>query len=122
MQISFGPYLQMQTRGLIADKFLADYGFGLRRGFKALKIWMSLKENGFEKLGRLIDQNIEQAQHLERLIAASPKLELIAPVDLSIVCFRYTNGITDEAELKALNTELMLYVQESGITIPSDTP
>ncbi|WP_377505051.1 pyridoxal phosphate-dependent decarboxylase family protein [Octadecabacter sp. R77987] len=116
-----GEYLQLQTRGLIAGKFLADYGFELSRGFKALKIWMSLKENGFEKLGRLIDQNIAQAQYLETLVRADPRLELVAPVDLNIVCFRFVDGITDEAALKALNTEIMLQVQEAGIAVPSDT-
>ncbi len=116
-----GDYLQMQTRGIIAGPFLADYGFELSRGFKALKIWMSLKENGVGKLGRLIDQNIAQARYLEGLIAAEPRLELIAPVDLNIVCFRYANGQTDEEALKALNIEVMLRIQESGIAIPSDT-
>ncbi len=116
-----GEYLQMQTRGVIAGKFLADYGFELSRGFKALKIWMSLKENGVEKFGRLIDQNIEQAQYLEQLILRQPKLEIIAPVGLNIVCFRYTNQITDETRLKEINTEVMLRIQESGLAVPSDT-
>jgi len=116
-----GEYLQMQTRGLIAGKFLADYGFELSRGFKALKIWMSLKENGVEKFGRLIDQNIEQAQYLEQLILGEPKLEIVAPVGLNIVCFRYANDITDETALKELNTEIMLRIQEDGVAVPSDT-
>ncbi|MEM9575160.1 MAG: pyridoxal-dependent decarboxylase [Pseudomonadota bacterium] len=116
-----GEYLQMQSRGVIAGKFLADYGFELSRGFKALKIWMSLKENGVEKFGRLIDQNIEQAQYLERLIESNSKLELVAPVGLNIVCFRYANDITDESLLKQINTELMLRIQESGLAVPSDT-
>lgn len=116
-----GDYLQMQTRGLIAGKFLADYGFELSRGFKALKIWMSLKENGVEKFGRLIDQNIAQARYLERLIKSHSELELVAPVDLNIVCFRYANHLTDEAILKGINTEIMLRIQESGLAIPSDT-
>lgn len=116
-----GEYLQSQTRGIIAGKFLADYGLELSRGFKALKIWMSLKENGAAKLGRLIDQNIAQARHLEALIAAEPRLDLVAPVDLNIVCFRYAGGLKDEATLKAVNTEIMLRIQESGVAILSDT-
>jgi len=116
-----GEYLQLQTRGMIAGKFLADYGLELSRGFKALKIWMSLKENGAPKLGRLIDQNIAKARHLERLIAAEPRLELVAPVDLNVVCFRYADGLKDEAALKEVNTEIMLRIQESGIAILSDT-
>jgi glutamate/tyrosine decarboxylase-like PLP-dependent enzyme len=116
-----GEYLQMQTRGLIAGKFLADYGFELSRGFKALKIWMALKENGVAKFGRLIDQNIAQAQHLAARIRAEDRLELVAPVGLNIVCFRYVGGMKDEAAMKALNTEVMLRMQESGVAVPSDT-
>jgi glutamate/tyrosine decarboxylase-like PLP-dependent enzyme len=116
-----GDYLQLQTRGVIAGTFLADYGFELSRGFKALKIWMSLKENGVEKFGRLIDQNIEQSRYLEELVVAEPKLEVVAPVGLNIVCFRYANQISDEAMLKAINTEIMLRIQESGVAVPSDT-
>lgn len=116
-----GEYLQMQSRGLIAGRFLADYGLELSRGFKALKIWMSVKENGIDKLGRLVDQNIEQAKYFESLVRADPRLELVAPVALNIVCFRYADGIGDEDALKALNTEIMLRLQESGIAVPSDT-
>ncbi|MBL4646287.1 MAG: aminotransferase class V-fold PLP-dependent enzyme [Rhizobiales bacterium] len=116
-----GDYLQLQTRGVIAGRFLADYGFELSRGFKALKIWMSLKENGVEKFGRLIDQNIELAQYLEQLVLSKPKLQIVAPVGLNIVCFRYANQITDEARLKEINTEIMLRIQESGLAVPSDT-
>lgn len=115
-----GPYLQMQERGLISGKFLADYGLELSRGFRALKIWLSFKEQGSAKFGRLIDQNIEQARYLESLVEADPRLELVAPVDLNIVCFRHvTDG--DETATKALNTEIMLRLQEQGIAVPSDT-
>lgn len=116
-----GDYLQMQTRGLLAGRFLADYGLELSRGFKALKIWMSLRENGVEKFGRLIDQNIDQARYLKQRIETHPDLQLVAPVDLNIVCFRYRNGIGDEGELKRINTEIMLRLQESGLAVPSDT-
>lgn len=116
-----GDYLQTQTRGTIAGKFLADYGLELSRGFKALKIWMSLKENGVEKFGRLIDQNIEQARYLEQIIIGRAELQIVAPVDLNIVCFRYANQISDEVTLKEINTEIMLRIQESGLAVPSDT-
>lgn len=116
-----GEYLQMQTHGVIAGKFLADYSFDLSRGFKALKIWMSLKENGVKKFGRLIDQNIARAQYLKHLVHENLKLQLVAPVALNIVCFRYANRKIDEADLQAINTEIMLRIQESGLAVPSDT-
>lgn len=116
-----GEYLQMQTHGVIAGKFLADYSFDLSRGFKALKIWMSLKENGVKKFGRLIDQNIARAQYLKHLVHENLKLQLVGPVALNIVCFRYANRKIDEADLQAINTEIMLRIQESGLAVPSDT-
>ncbi len=114
-----GAYLQLQERGMIAGKFLADYGLELSRGFRALKIWMALKEQGAAKFGRLISQDIGHARYMARQIEAHPRLELVAPVDLNIVCFRVVAG--DEEAAKALNTEIMLRLQERGLAIPSDT-
>lgn len=116
-----GDYLQMQTRGLISGKFLADYGFDLSRGFVALKIWMSLKENGIEKFGRLIDQNIAQAKYLEQRLTAEPDMEVMVPAQINILCFRFRADLEDETELKALNTEIMLRMQEGGFAVVSDT-
>jgi glutamate/tyrosine decarboxylase-like PLP-dependent enzyme len=114
-----GPYLQMQERGMIAGKFLADYGLELSRGFRALKIWMAFKEHGSAKFGRLIAKDIALARYLKEQVEAHPRLELIAPVDLNIVCFRHV--AKDEATSKALNTEIMLRLQERGLAVPSDT-
>ena len=83
-----GEYLEEKPRGLASGEFLADYSFELSRGFKALKIWMSLKEQGVEKFGRLIDQNIAQGAYLTRRIQAEPALELMDPTSINIVCFR----------------------------------
>ncbi|WP_247716824.1 pyridoxal phosphate-dependent decarboxylase family protein [Gymnodinialimonas ceratoperidinii] len=114
-----GPYLQMQERGMIAGKFLADYGLELSRGFRALKIWMAFKEKGAVKFGRLITKDIALARYMSDRVKAHPQLELIAPVDLNIVCFRHI--AEDEEASKALNTEIMLRLQERGLAIPSDT-
>lgn len=116
-----GEYLEEKPRGLAAGEFLADYGFELSRGFKALKIWMSLKEQGVAKFGRLIDQNIAQGAYLTALIRDEPRLELMAPTAINIVCFRYRMAGATETALKDLNTEIMLRIQESGVAVPSDT-
>jgi glutamate/tyrosine decarboxylase-like PLP-dependent enzyme len=114
-----GPYLQLQERGLIAGKFLADYGLELSRGFRALKIWMAFKQHGAAKFGRLISQDIAFARYMADRIDAHPRLELIAPVDLNIVCFRHVAA--DEGTARALNTEVMLRLQERGLAVASDT-
>ena len=54
-------YLESTPRGLASGQWLHDYGLQTSRGFRALKVWMALKEHGVEKFGRLIDQNIAQA-------------------------------------------------------------
>ncbi len=114
-------YLEQAPRGLAAAPWLYEYGLQTSRGFRALKIWMALKEHGIEKFGRLIDQNIAQAHHLSALLAAEPSIEVIAPASINIVCFRYrSEGLAGE-ELKALNTEIMLQLQEAGIAALSDT-
>lgn len=116
-----GEYLQLQDRGLAAGVFLADYGFELSRGFKALKLWMSLKEQGVAKFGALIDQHIAMGGWLADQVRAAPDLELMAPQTINIVCFRYRGRGGTEADLKALNIEIMLRIQESGVAVPTDT-
>ncbi|MCC2689486.1 MAG: pyridoxal-dependent decarboxylase [Rhizobiaceae bacterium] len=114
-------YLESAPRGLASAPWLYDYGLQTTRGFRALKVWMALKEHGAEKFGRLIDQNIAQARHLDRLVEAEPLLELAAPTSINIVCYRYRPpGMTEEA-LKTVNVEIMLRLQEEGIAAVSDT-
>lgn len=114
-------YLESTPRGLASGQWLHDYGLQTSRGFKALKVWMALREHGVEKFGRLIDQNIAQGHYLANLIEAEPALELTAPTSINIVCFRYRAEGLDSERAKALNTEIMLRLQEEGIAAISDT-
>ena len=68
-------------------------------------------------------QNIEQARYLAELIRAEPELELLAPVAMNVVCFRYvpTDPAIHGMDLDALNTEVLLRLQESGVAVPSST-
>jgi aromatic-L-amino-acid decarboxylase len=101
--------------------WFSDYGFQLSRGFRALKAWMSFKEHGTRKYGRLIQQNIDQARYLAELIDAAPELELVAPVALNVVCFRYVRPELDDAALDELNKQIEVELQERGIAVPSAT-
>jgi glutamate/tyrosine decarboxylase-like PLP-dependent enzyme len=102
------------------ELWLSEYGAQLSRGFRALKVWMSLKEHGIDRYARLVRQNIEQARYLAELVRAAPDLELMAPVALNIVCFRWRRPGLDDAALDALNQELLLRLHESGIAVPSN--
>ena len=114
-------YLETTSRGIASANWLHEYGLQTSRGFRALKVWMALKEHGIEKFGRLIDQNIEQGHYLTALIEAEPLLELVAPTNINIVCYRYRPDGVGLGELKTLNTEIMLRLQEEGIAVLSDT-
>ena len=99
----------------------SEYGVQLSRGFRALKVWMALKADGFGKYARLIEQNVEQARYLTRLVEAHPQLELMAPTRLNIVNFRYRRSGLDAAALDALNQRILIQLQESGFAVPSST-
>lgn len=114
-------YLVHGERGLAAGLWFSDYGVQLSRGFRALKAWMHLKEHGVAKLGRLIAQNVAQARHLAALVEHESELELMAPVALNIVCFRYRAPGLDGPSLDALNQELLIRLQEGGVAAPSST-
>ena len=115
-------YLEHTERGLASGSlWFSEYGLQLSRGFRALKVWMSIKEHGLDRFGRLIDRNIAQAHELEELVRGEPQLELLAPVQTNIVCFRFNpGGMTDE-RLNEINEELLIRLHESGIAAPSYT-
>ncbi|MBI3788442.1 MAG: amino acid decarboxylase, partial [Ignavibacteriales bacterium] len=69
----------------------------------------------------LIQQNVDQAQYLVSLVNAAPNLELVAPAPLNLVCFRFVQSGKSDAELNALNQEILLQLQEKGIAVPSST-
>ena len=115
-------YLAHDTRGLAGGHlWFSDYGIQLSRQFRALKVWMSVKEHGLERLGAMIERNVNQAAYLGELIAAAPDLELLAPIGLDIVCFRYNPGGVDDQILNKLNKEILITLQEGGIAAPSFT-
>ena len=115
-------YLEGAEKGLAAgEPWPVDYGPELSRGFRARKVWAQLAEHGTEKLGRLIERNCAQARYLAERVTSEPLLELLAPVALNICCFRvYLEGLS-EAELNALNAEIVVDLQEAGIAAPSTT-
>jgi glutamate/tyrosine decarboxylase-like PLP-dependent enzyme len=115
-------YLQHTERGLASGSiWFSEYGPQLSRGFRALKVWLSFKEHGLDKFGRLIDQNIAQAHELAALVEADSRLQLMAAVVLNIVCFRFIAPGRTETELNAFNEELLIRLHESGIAAPSYT-
>ena len=113
-----------------ADEAFAfwDYGPELSRRFRALKVWMMLKGVGVRALGEAIEKDLACARHLTALVETSDDFEMLAPVELSIFCFRYLPpklklalAGAEEAEharlneqLDALNERLLVGLQRDG--------
>ncbi|HLN89951.1 MAG TPA: aminotransferase class V-fold PLP-dependent enzyme [Candidatus Binatia bacterium] len=101
--------------------WFSDYSYELSRGFRALKAWMSIKEHGSKKYARIIQQNIDQAAYLGKLIQASPDLKLCAPITLNIVCFRFISARLDDSSLDEVNKKIAIELQERGIAVLTGT-
>ena len=115
-------YLAKNTRGLASgDDWFSEFGLQLSRRFRALKVWMSLKEHGSERFGRMISRNVDQAHYLGGLINSNTNLELLAPIGMDIVCFRYNPGNKSLDELNVINKEIKLQLEERAIALPGYT-
>jgi aromatic-L-amino-acid decarboxylase len=115
-------YLEHNTRGLASGRlWFSDYGLQLSRQFRALKVWMSIKEHGLDRFGRMMTRNVKQAHYLGQLIEKEQDMELLAPIGLNIVCFRFNPGNLDDETLNELNKEILIQLQEQGICAPSYT-
>jgi aromatic-L-amino-acid decarboxylase len=80
---------------------------------------MSIKTYGFAKYGRMVDQNVAQAAYLVSLVEARDDLELVAPVPLNVVCFRYVRPGVSDAQLDEINERILVRLQEDGLAVPS---
>jgi glutamate/tyrosine decarboxylase-like PLP-dependent enzyme len=99
-----------------------DVGPELSRPFRALKVWMMLSAFGAGAFREVIDRNLALARLLGERLAALPDFEVMAPISLSICCFRYrpSAGMA-AAELDKLNRRILLQTQERGRVYMSNT-
>jgi glutamate/tyrosine decarboxylase-like PLP-dependent enzyme len=107
----------IKTHGYSDEEAFAfwDYGVELSRRFRALKVWLTLQYYGTRRIAEAIAEDISLAAYLGELVSNADDFELLAPVELSICCFRYVprTGMSD-AELNQLNERIMALVQKGG--------
>ena len=107
----------IKVHGLTEDAAFAywDYGVELSRRFRALKVWLTLNYYGVRRLAEAIVEDNSLAAYLGELVSRSDDFELLAPVELSICCFRYVpRRRLGERELDQLNATIMAAVQKGG--------
>lgn len=112
-------YLKTRTRGKVND--YRDWGIPLGRRFRALKLWSVIRSYGTNGLRNKIRYHISLASRLAEKISAEPDFELLAPVSLNLVCFRYhPSGITED-KLNSANELLNHTLNDTGRIFLSHT-
>ncbi len=110
-----GDYTRTLSEDPVEGFAFFEESIELSRRFRALKLWLSLRYHGAAAFRAAIHADLAHAHHLAKLVAETPELELLAPVELSAVCFRYRGGPTaSEAELNTLNAAVLKRVISRG--------
>lgn len=106
-------YLKTGSRGKVND--YRDWGVQLGRRFRALKLWFVIRNFGVEGLQKKIRLHLQLAQHFAELVSQHPDFELLAPVPLSAICFRYKPmEMTNPDTLNSLNEQLLQKLNQTG--------
>lgn len=123
------PYLRTDGNkaGVGGPPWFSEYGFQQTRGFRALKVWMTIQQFGMKGYKAAIEENILLASYLADRVRNAPDLELMAPPSLSVVCFRFVGDRTErdgtesragrdlgEGTIAALNRALLERLQLGG--------
>jgi len=90
-----------------------DWGIPLGRRFRALKLWFVIRAYGVEGLRAIVREHIRLAGLFRGWVEADDRFELLAPVDLGLVCFRMNDG-RPAGELDALNARLLDRINTTG--------
>jgi glutamate/tyrosine decarboxylase-like PLP-dependent enzyme len=118
------PYLRNDgtTDEIFGLPWFSEYGFQQTRGFRALKVWMSLKHHGLAGYTEAITRDLALAEYLAHLVDTGADLQRLAS-GLSIVCFRYAplSWRHDHGRLDTLNKTLLETLQRSGQAFLSST-
>jgi aromatic-L-amino-acid decarboxylase len=105
-------YLKTRTRGIVND--YRDWGVPLGRRFRALKLWNVIRSFGVKGLQEKVRYHIELAAKLSEMISGEPDFEILAPVVISVVCFRFRPEGIDEEQVNKLNEKLNHLLNDSG--------
>jgi len=97
-----------------------DWGIQLGRRFRALKLWFVLRSYGLEGIRSLVREHLRLAKLFQGWVEADENFELLAPVALSLVCFRFNDGRAED-ELNAVNQRLLEEVNRTGAVYMTHT-
>ena len=105
-------YLKTRTRGKVND--YRDWGIPLGRRFRALKLWSVIRMYGVKGLQEKIRYHLELARQLAEMITREKDFEILAPVTINVVCFRYKPEGLEMTEINKINETLNHQLNDSG--------
>jgi aromatic-L-amino-acid/L-tryptophan decarboxylase len=111
------PYLRTDgsSTGVGGPPWFSEYGFQQTRGFRALKVWMTMQQFGLNGFKAVIEENLALARYLADRLHSAPDFGVMAPPDLSVVCFRFLDPSSPDEESQAsLNRRLLERLQLGG--------
>ena len=111
-----GDYARSLSQDPVEGFAFFEESLELSRRFRALKIWLSLRYHGLNAFRDAIRADLDHARQLAELVRVHPSLELLAPVELSAVCFRHVwrGSPAREEDLNALNERILKRVVQRG--------
>lgn len=98
-----------------------DYGIQLTRGFRALKLWMSIKLFGAEAFRSAIEEGITLAEEAERILREESDWEVLSPANLAIVAFRFVPRGASEADINLVNQRIVQATMTAGFAVVTST-
>ncbi len=99
----------------------ADYGIQLTRGFRALKLWMSIQVFGVAAFRRAVERGIANAEEAEALLRGAGVWRIVTPARLGIVTFAWSPPGLAAEEARAVTTGLVEAALRDGTTLVSST-
>lgn len=110
-----GDYARALSGDPVEGLALFEESIELSRRFRALKLWLSLRYHGLAALRKSIEKDLGHARRLAALIEGERELELMAPVELSAVCFQYRGtGNLPEETINSMNADILRRVNARG--------
>ncbi|MCI4668857.1 MAG: pyridoxal-dependent decarboxylase [Bacteroidia bacterium] len=91
-----------------------DWGLPLGRRFRALKLWFVLRNFGIKEMQKVLRKHMELTQVLLKKMEGHPQIEILAPVNLNLICFRYNPGYHTEEKLNQINEKLLTRINDTG--------
>ncbi|CAO2842914.1 unnamed protein product [Amaranthus hypochondriacus] len=92
-----------------------DWQIGTGRRFKSLRLWFVLRTYGITNLQTHIRSDVFMARIFNNLVRSDARFEIVAPVNFSLVCFRFNpNKVAESDKIESMNRELLERINSTG--------